>query len=265
MSLRGALEYDQENDLVKCHECGLFFKALAPHARQIHRMRAREYKIAHGLRIRSALIAESTRRLYSKASIRKCVGGPQAQMAALRALNTSPNRSKKTRSRIIETDNSKRMCDAQILQRLRDATKQLGRPPTLRELSEFHFSVSTLARHFGSLRRLFELARIQGRDSGGKWGTAALLAFINNFIHIHGREPHTSDADRGLIPSSRVYSNRFGGLGRAIALARKRKFRRTDALGRTKIRPISASKRRGRSHGHFLGVNIGRLAIGALR
>jgi len=52
MSIKGALEHDAENDLVRCHECGEFFRHLGHHVRA-DGLNGAEYKIRNGLSIGS--------------------------------------------------------------------------------------------------------------------------------------------------------------------------------------------------------------------
>jgi hypothetical protein len=260
VSVKGALEYDLENGLVKCHECGIFLKALGAHIR-VHGMNAREYKIRHGLRPKSALLSESTR----KAFIARALGDRERQTRRLAALDrwrrSSAHLPRKVSShRTAETDNSRGLCDVQIVDRLRKAAEQLGRAPSCSEMPEFGLSPNTLKAHFGSLERLFKLARIQGRDQA-RWSDTALLAHIRNFIHTQSRAPHPSDCRRGLLPNETSYRTRFGSLARAIRLARNRKFRPGDLTTETRIRPIQLSKRKPRQRQRFWGVNVGRFAI----
>jgi len=263
MSIRGALEYDAENDLVKCHECGEFFRQVGNHAAHAHKMNARQYKIRHGLLIGTALINESTRCAFIAEGIRRFKHNPQLLWDRMKKCRLSLTGRGEKHHRTAEDDNSKRLCDIQIIDRLRQATQQLGRPPTKSEMLEFGFNAKTARCHFGSLKALFRLAGIQGRE-GCKWENRTLLAFISNFIQKHGREPHQSDCDRGLIPSYAVYWRRFGSLRRGVTLARKRQFRACDLPTETRIRPVSAAKARA-SRQRFWGVNIGKFAIGGTR
>jgi hypothetical protein len=265
MSIKGALEYDPENDLVKCHECGEFFKSIVPHAWRVHGTSAREYKIRHGLSVTSALVCESTRRSYIAGGLTGLRRDPH-RWARITAKAGRARRGKRSNypHRTAEYDSSRQLCNLQIIDRLGKATKQLGRAPSIAEMMEFGLEATTIRAHFGSVRRLFKLAGIQGRD-GYRWKSGVLLAFIKNFIDIHHREPGYSDCRRRLIPSGATYHYRFGNLRKAVALARKRKFRPGDLPPQTRIRPVQAAKMKARHGQRFWGVNIGRFAIGGQR
>lgn len=265
MSIKGALEYDPKNDLVKCHECGEFFKGLGIHTLSRHGINAREYKIRHGLRLGSALVCESTRETFIAGGLRRFKGDPKRHLrlsrigwrASLASRHWGRNR------RTAESDNSRGMCNLQAIHRLQRARRQLGRPPTQTEMRDLGLPLRAIRLHFGSIKRFFKIAGIEGGE-GRRWNNTALLACIKNFIETHEREPHQSDCRRGLIPNHNLYSTRFGGLRRAVALARKRKFRPGDLPTETRIRPVLASKLRARhlQRKSWWGVNIGRFALG---
>jgi len=44
----GKIEYNEEG-LPMCEECGLFFNRVTAHASQVHGIKARDYKLKHGL------------------------------------------------------------------------------------------------------------------------------------------------------------------------------------------------------------------------
>ena len=48
---------DVDGDLVLCHECGGWYRSVGSHAARSHGMTARDYKITHGLPLRSPLMA----------------------------------------------------------------------------------------------------------------------------------------------------------------------------------------------------------------
>src|SRR5215831_15274387 len=65
-SLLGALEYDDETEALKCHQCGQRFKMLSQHIRQAHSsLGIGQYKAKHGLRMRSPLMAPRLREAHA--------------------------------------------------------------------------------------------------------------------------------------------------------------------------------------------------------
>lgn len=54
-SIGGAIEYDEEHDQLRCHECGKWFTDIGTHLRHRHDLSAREYKIKHGLLLKTSL------------------------------------------------------------------------------------------------------------------------------------------------------------------------------------------------------------------
>lgn len=59
---------DREDGRVLCHECGRWWQHLATHLAQGHRIRAADYRLAHGLSTGTALVGSQVRDALSEAS-----------------------------------------------------------------------------------------------------------------------------------------------------------------------------------------------------
>ena len=229
-SVAGALEYDEPNDSMKCHECGKFFKALARHVHKDHGMSARVYKRKHGLNQTSALVSESTRhKLSVKAKARHDkVGSPPAWSDPKRAKKAIEAKKKSPYTRRLsssERRNAQGHCKAQLMQKIRDVSKVLKRTPSRSELDEYGVPTSSLVHHFGSLTEAVKLAGLVpngniGQKNHKKYSEEYLLRNIRLFAANHGRLPTASDYRRGIMGASRsAYNYRFGNLHKANKLA----------------------------------------------
>src|SRR5438552_814235 len=67
-SVLGALEYNQADDTLKCHECGVFTGMLGRHAAIRHKIPARQYKRKFGLNQSTALVSETVRTRLAEAA-----------------------------------------------------------------------------------------------------------------------------------------------------------------------------------------------------
>ena len=60
-SVLGALEYNEGDNRIKCHECGGWYRSLGKHVAETHGMRPREYRRDHGLKTSTSLSVPSVR------------------------------------------------------------------------------------------------------------------------------------------------------------------------------------------------------------
>jgi hypothetical protein len=131
VSVYGAIEWDEAQDKIRCHECGEWYKDLASHVNQGHTLDTREYRERHGLRLSTPLWAFSLRRntqerFKTKTGMGFKPGNRHGQFGG---------RSRGNRSGA-ETANMNGRCCAQELFKIQTLAAQLGRTPTVKELEE---------------------------------------------------------------------------------------------------------------------------------
>lgn len=167
-SVLGALEYDDEQELVRCHECGLWYAGVANHVAS-HSMSTREYRLKHGLKSRSSLSAPSVRHARA-AAFKRTVSNPAFEVERISAVANSPTykeqrgvQSAKTTS---ESANQVGRCRVQTLFRVQTLAAQLGRTPTCNELFAAGINAPTLLKHFGGYAAAIETSGLQSRRSG---------------------------------------------------------------------------------------------------
>lgn len=146
-SLYGALEYSEDSDTVRCHECGLWCNHLGVHVIS-HGITAKEYKQRHGLFLKTPLTglrqSEKKRRIARERN--------QESVKKAKAAITIPGHRFMSPVRASgEIRNKNGTCRAQLLHRLNMLSKRLGRYPTTIEVDSAVLDHQTLSHHFGGL------------------------------------------------------------------------------------------------------------------
>ena len=146
VSFLGAVEYNQDTDQLRCHECGEYFSFIAPHAKASHGMTSSEYKRKHGIRLQSPLTS-----LFLRQQLRdgKKAKGMSDFKPGHRPLNLKPGGSRGVKHH--EVRNVSGRCQAQTLFRIQTLAATLGRTPTTKELDRNHLDHAALRRQFGGI------------------------------------------------------------------------------------------------------------------
>lgn len=162
MSVLGAIEYDSDEDLLRCHECGNWYGSLASHISlgEHDNMTVREYKQRHGLNYKTALLCFRQRAMRSTVA-RKHL--PQVRKTlpkgnTLGSSHQSLERTTRTGAAVLkvtvkresaEARNKTSTCQAQIAFRLKSLAATLGRTPTGADIEQIGLSISTIFSVFG--------------------------------------------------------------------------------------------------------------------
>jgi hypothetical protein len=172
-SLLGALEYDQNTDSVKCHECGEFrVKLGGMHLSVEHSMTAKNYRLKHGL--------------CRKTPLRGLFGIDRESIERIKIVRHAPNKERFRQVRMekiqpdlsIERRNVANKCRSQLLQRLRNLRNELGYTPRsvdLRDAGLFRVLDSV----FDSVAAALRLAGMEPRTRGQSLSRPANLLPAN--------------------------------------------------------------------------------------
>ncbi len=148
--------------MVKCHECGRWFKGLGQHIKS-HNLKRKEYNIRHGLRTSRALSAMSVRQKH-----RECAAAQDVPLQRRRP----PQRTKRAgegerkASRSVETQNEQARCAAQLLFRVQMLAARLKRTPAGSDLEKDGIPVSALRLRFGSVGAAMDLCGLAANETG---------------------------------------------------------------------------------------------------
>jgi len=231
-SLKGALEYDDKSDLIRCHECGNWYKALATHLDRSHKMNTLKYKLRHCLLPRTALIAEKTRaklihanRTEFRTNILRKVWFRKTENGGNKGSRyPGGDRLKiKDKFRFLPTEelNKRRICPEQVVELVKKVAAAVGRTPTTKELHEHGFRKSYIKYYYGGIGGVCKIAGIQVGKPGARkmYRREQLIQFLKLFFKNHGRTPSRSDCRRGILPSTTMFYREFGSWNAALRLA----------------------------------------------
>lgn len=142
-STLGALEYNQEQETVKCHECGDWFKELGVHIFRSHGIKAATYKAERGISFGSSLSAIGSRKLRAKNLRRRGLVGKHPFKKGHKPAGNSRYSP--------EVRNLHMACQAQLMSKARDLALKLNRCPTAEELR-------VAGMHHGTIKKMFGLS-----------------------------------------------------------------------------------------------------------
>jgi hypothetical protein len=227
-SIAGALELDQEEDRVRCHECGEWFEALYVHIKS-HQITAREYKIRHRLRAHSALINERIRKLHSDRAAQAFIDHPE-RLASRKGKGrfAAPRRPAVS----LELRNKRHICPEQLLADVRKLGNWLGKTPSQSEalnadvitagaVQSICAGSAALALNVSGWNEVVRMAGFVAnpKRAGNPFGADYLIERLRDFYVRFGRLPRTTDVFRGLLPAIRAFYREFGSWANALRAA----------------------------------------------
>lgn len=224
VSIYGALEYDEAEEKVRCHECGDWLLALSVHISTKHKMHPRAYRARHGLRVQTSLSAPSA--FATQRQQRPSTPLLEAGKRSLRSIG----RPRPERYQHAERINENNTCQAQILARLEALAERLGRTPKCSEIVDAGMHVGSILLRFNvrSMSDVFSLIGLKGNPRGAGSGAAeknqkydrpVLIELMRDFYVKYRRKPGRSDERAGLIPSLATYYRHFGSMAAAYEAA----------------------------------------------
>lgn len=223
VSIKGGIEYDPEEDKLKCHECGEWFSDLAAHAFARHQLKSDEYKLRHGLNLSSALCCERLRQCRIKGQRKSAESFNANRKKDGKHIRRKP---RQHGNASIERQNKLGLCADQLLEKLTACANSVGHTPTHVELKEYKLSRRALETRFGSVREALRIAGFMPRPQGRNvltYNRESLLAMVYKFKQLQGRWPTYSDCRRGLLPNRKTFYDHFGGWPKMLAIAKEGK------------------------------------------
>lgn len=231
-SVQGALEYDRENEMVKCHECGVFVKSIGTHLRRnpLHSqtINPREYRKRHGLRMASPICAPLTSKKIKANLSDTSLAYPKMlpfSRADAKSRGWIQQRRKEAaipRSSSDERRNLFGHCRAQISAKLKEIAVNLGRSPLA---SEVPSDIVVAAKsHFVSWTIALVENSLQPNNPSSlrpKISEQVLADCLRDFYVLNRRLPRQKEfgPSRGRLPSYCVYRRHFGSLANAFKAA----------------------------------------------
>lgn len=219
---QGVLMYDDIEDKVQCHICGLWYVNVGSHTNQKHKVHADEYKMRYGLTLRTALCSvglsnrrrEATNKAIENGTIRPDIASKKASF----------NNQKKRSYRQIGTQtnqyyNKNGLCDLQIVTRYNVVKSIVGHEPFMSEIIQYDKKLyhSGIVPRYGNLEnfkknlmivavKLPPLNKIESTD---------LIASLRKFAHENKRTPRVTD----FAPKHKPFYRAFGSWSNALRTA----------------------------------------------
>lgn len=189
---QGVLLFDGNTDKVQCHFCGDWFEFLPAHIAKEHNLKAKDYKDIVGLRQTTALISEKLRS--------KLISRGQKRFSNLKpgiGARTEEQKEKIRQTMLIrkrETENEKGTCPFQLIDRLTQRAKELGRCPTTYEIN----FEETLRRVFGTFANACKEAGLTPLKPGqthrqSKYTKDYFYPIALHFYEQYGKFPKAKD------------------------------------------------------------------------
>jgi hypothetical protein len=227
-SIKGALEVSDDCNQIKCHECGDWFENLAAHIRYEHEMKTRDYKMAHGLNLGSALIGDAQRIRRIHACVKRGnshLVAARAKRSAMIAAGTGGTNLGKMPSGLTHFGmaNLRGNCAVQLTTDLRILADRLGHIPSVSETKAAGICHDAIQYRFGGVKKALATVGVNlsaKRSGPTSWyNSDQLIGMLKAFYAKHKRQPFRSDLRRGLLPSSCTFVNHFGSLNKALVAA----------------------------------------------
>lgn len=230
----GALLSTLDGKSVMCHICGKLFGALHAHVQQAHKMHPKEYRNKFQLARQTALLSEEERlkrkerTLYWMNKKTSAEKRKMKQKALKRYREWKRNNYNVNNFTIrLETKNKRGTCPDQLLEKIKEVSKKIGRVPTKRDFIEetntqryLHLIYKT----FGSWAKALIMVGMTPRSTQNnskrrQYNDDELLEYLIIYKQEEGKIPTSTDCRRSIIPSEEVYRRHFGSLPNARRLA----------------------------------------------
>lgn len=213
-SVQGALEYREEDDKVRCHECGEWLTCFNSHLR-VHGITAREYKLKHRLRVTTGLMGLRARSRC--AAIAVSIGS---------ARHLRPRKKGNPDSRVgghnvkAEFQNEHGVCPEQVPFRLKRLAAQLGRTPYQAEAQAagIHVKSACMAlnvKNYSGIISLLKLVPNDQNENRRKYTRELLIEMTRDFHAKYNRLPEGRDIRAGIFPSLSNMARVFGSVRQA--------------------------------------------------
>ena len=131
---KGVLVEDSESGKIECSICGNWFHQISHSHLTKHGTTGVAYKQQFGLLTSTALKSKQMRIRQSEVMIKLRKDNKNNRLAFKRGNSYCANRKDKPKS--VESQNKFGVCELQVLERVRELTRELGKTPTLIDLKE---------------------------------------------------------------------------------------------------------------------------------
>jgi hypothetical protein len=224
----GTVALDESRNHVQCHICGNLYTNLSVHL-PFHKIKTVDYKDKFGLAPKTVLAGEAYReRLVKLREVRVKEGADKGLPEHLKRYYDEVERETgkrgvrvgtKKRHWTLEEQNKAGLCPDQVLEKLTDYIKELGRVPTQDEFKRHYHTryMSSMRYHFGNWHDYVTAAGYESVKKALESSTTPdqLITYLKEFYEEHKRVPMNSDFKRGIVVGRYHYYKHFGTLNNA--------------------------------------------------
>lgn len=230
----GTIKSTNDGKYIQCHICGKLYANLGGHLYRTHKISGHSYKERFGLKFTSQLISEQERMHLKTKTIEylKSLTEEQKEEYAKKQREVyykygvaKRNRHKNTKEKL-EQKNEKGTCPDQILDKIREVAKSLGRTPSKRDFIVHEKSqryVHLVYKTFGSWPKAIDAAGLKRNGNllevKEEYDNITLLDNLRDFVVRTGELPSKSDFKREILPPLPIYIEKFGSLQLAFSEA----------------------------------------------
>lgn len=218
----GVVLRDHKRDLIQCHECGLWFKALLAHVVRHHRQESRAYRIKYQLPLSFPLVSRGLSKIKSdnaflQNNIEKCK--TRARRASGLSVKTQVSKHYPRNNRSFE--NKLGLCPEQIYRRFLIVKEQVGAEPSNRDIEQYDPSLMGALRvRYGNVNNFREQRGFVVRLKPALLDHDMIIASLRKFAFEHKRNPRIRDfRKKGISPSDHTIRSKFGSFRRALKAA----------------------------------------------
>lgn len=211
----GTLAFDMETQqYTQCHYCGNFYRRLGRHVVHAHGISARQYKEELGLAVGMSLVAPNSK--TDRHYIWESYSADERQKI-MDNLKKGQGHATKGQRLSLYHRNLKGRCPDQLLDKIRLLMEKQHSVPTRREFAleygegDLHAIYIVHGKWSTALKRVMNSPEMHTEES--------LSELLRDFRVRFGREPLSTDALDGLLPSNEVFRSVFGSFTKAKEVA----------------------------------------------
>lgn len=218
----GVVMYDDHEDKVQCHICGSWFSALGLHVKSAHKVEVDNYKMDHGLSLRTALCSKKLSQSHSRSALRLYSGKKWAlTRGTLGKRRRHPKPPKRYYTQTIQAKNTRGLCDLQIQGRYDVLKKIVRREPTYGDYQKHDRKLwATMCARYGTINNFRK--HMGGTEmNNSEWRMIPdtnLIAALRSKASSLKRLPKTLDF-QSHRPNVATFYRHFGSWSNALRMA----------------------------------------------
>lgn len=197
---QGVMMRDINDDTLQCHVCGKWYRGIGNHARILHRLSAKEYKLKYGLPLGLGMVSTSTSAAHSKrvrqqnetmqeSPLIKAQAVLEKKRHMLRKINKPLMLLQGRKSMAFK--NKHGLCDSQIMGRYQVVKTITKEHPTIPQLEQYDRTLyGAIRRRFGNLEEFRRKNKFKMlANHGSRYEDIELIACLREWSRKNRRTP----------------------------------------------------------------------------